>query len=165
MFWQDTDALSQPSQLKALPQLPEIEKGQKTLTEPFQGAILHSTETWVLTLNKVCGYNELECPYLKICQKALIWSANLRKWLNVSYAPDTVEVTTSTGWGFHNTLSDIYNTYASDAEKMELIKLSTDSLKVIQSQKFSDTEPGFVVKDFNAFVNRVMEKPVPLSKG
>ena len=48
---------------------------------------------------------------------------------------------------------------------MGLIKLSTDSLKVIQSQKFSDTEPGFVVKDFNAFVNRVMEKPVPLSKG
>lgn len=49
--------------------------------------------------------------------------------------------------------------------KMKLIKLSHDSLKVIQCQKFSDTEPGPVVKDFNAFLNRVMEKPVPLSKG
>ncbi|MFK0572298.1 IS1096 element passenger TnpR family protein [Endozoicomonas sp.] len=48
---------------------------------------------------------------------------------------------------------------------MKFIKLSSDSLKVIQAQDFTDTEPGSAVKEFNSFLNRVMEKPVPLSKG
>ncbi|UYM15406.1 plasmid pRiA4b ORF-3 family protein [Endozoicomonas euniceicola] len=48
---------------------------------------------------------------------------------------------------------------------MKLINLSSDSLKIIQSQAFTDSEPGSVVKDFNRFLNRLIEKPVPLSKG
>ncbi|WP_067586722.1 IS1096 element passenger TnpR family protein [Endozoicomonas ascidiicola] len=48
---------------------------------------------------------------------------------------------------------------------MQYIKLSPHALKIIQSQKFSDTEPGSVVRDFNILLNRAAEKPVPLSKG
>lgn len=48
---------------------------------------------------------------------------------------------------------------------MKLIDLSDSSLKIIQSQAFADSQPGSVVKDFNHFLNRLIEKPVPLSKG
>ncbi|KEQ16281.1 IS1096 element passenger TnpR family protein [Endozoicomonas numazuensis] len=48
---------------------------------------------------------------------------------------------------------------------MNLIKLPSDSLKTIQTQCFSETEPDSVVKDFNIFLDLIMEKPVPLSKG
>ncbi|AMO55840.1 hypothetical protein GZ77_07975 [Endozoicomonas montiporae] len=48
---------------------------------------------------------------------------------------------------------------------MTLIKLPPEALKTIKNQQFSSDKPGSVVKDFNTFLNRVIEKPVPLSKG
>lgn len=47
----------------------------------------------------------------------------------------------------------------------KLIKLSPESLKIVQEQSFSDMQPCSLLQDFKRFLNRVMVQPVPLSKG